>query len=391
MLDQLDLFDGESTRPRRHRHRRRRDGGGGRSVVTLLIVVLILGLLGVGGWMGFTWVRDLLTPPDFEGTGKGKVTVEVKTGDTAGDIANELYRKGAVASGAAFVNAANDDERSREIQPGAYQLKKEMSAKAALAALLDPKNKLVNRVTIPEGFTNVRVYRTLSERLKIPIAEFQALDKQPGEFGIDDSWFTRTDKKKVTKTLEGFLYPSTYEFDPDTTAVEAIQEMVGKFLSVAQELSLQNVATDKGISPYEALIVASLAEAEVIPKDLPKASRVIYNRLNHDQDWAKKLQFDSTTNYWLERQGKGRKDSSGLSSAELNDPKNPYSTHAHAGLPPGPIGNPSQEALQAAVNPAKGTWIFFVAIDKDGSSAFATTLDEHNRNVATCKQRKLGC
>lgn len=391
MLDQLDLFDDASTRPGRHRHRRRREGGGGRTLITLVITFVILGLLGVGGWLGFTQVRDWLTPPDFEGPGRGEVTVEVKTGDYAAAIGNELYRKGVVKSAAAFVNVANDDERSRDIQPGAYRLKKEMSAKAALDALLDPKNKLVNRVTIPEGFTNVRIYKALSEKLKIPIEEFQELDKKPSEFGIDDSWFTRTDKTKVTKSLEGFLYPSTYDFDPGTTAVEALQEMVGKFLSVVQELDLQNVAKQKDISPYEALIVASLAEAEVIPKDLPKATRVIYNRLNHDEDWAKRLQFDSTTNYWLEKQGKKRKDSSGLTSAELNDPKNPYSTHAHSGLPPGPIGNPSKEALDAAVNPAKGKWIFFVAIDKDGSSAFAATLAEHEKNVALCKKRNLGC
>ncbi|MGH3738606.1 MAG: endolytic transglycosylase MltG [Micromonosporaceae bacterium] len=389
MLDQLDLFDETAPRPRRHR--RRRERGGGRTVITLVITVLILGLLGAGGWFGFTQVRDWLTPPDYTGTGTGQVTVEIKTGDFANAIGNELYRKGVVASAAAFVNVANDDERSREIQPGAYQLKQKMSAKAALAALLDPKNKLVNKVTIPEGYTNVRIFKTLSEKLKIPIEDFQELDKDPSALGIDDSWYTRTDKKKVTKSLEGFLYPSTYEFDPGTTAVEAVQEMVNKFLSVAEKLDLQNVASQKGISPYEALIVASLAEAEVIPKDLPKATRVVYNRLNHAEEWAKKLQFDSTTNYWLEKQGKARKDSSGLSSAELNDPKNPYSTHAHAGLPPGPIGSPSEAALAAAINPEKGTWIFFVAINKDGSSAFATSLDEHNKNVALCKQRKLGC
>ena len=390
MLDQLDLFDDQSTRAGRHR-RRRKEGGGGRSAITLVITVVILGLLVVGGWVGFTKVRDLLQAPDFSGPGTGKVTVVVKTGDYANDIGNELYKKGVVKSAAAFVEAADADTRSRAIQPGAYQLKKKMQAKLALAALLDPKNKLVDRVTVPEGQSNARTYKTLSDRLKIPIKDFQDLDKQPKEFGIDDSWFTRSDKKKVAPSLEGFLYPSTYEFDPGTTAAEAIQRMVDKFLSVAEELDLQNAATQKGITPYDALIVASLGEAEVIPKDMPKATRVIYNRLNSKDAWMHKLQFDSTTNYWLEKQGKARKDSSGLSHAELNDPKNPYSTHAHAGLPPGPIGNPSKAALQAAVNPAKGKWLFFVAIDSDGSSAFAVTLAEHERNIAVCKKRHLGC
>jgi UPF0755 protein len=390
MLDELDLFDDRTRMGRPRRHRRRKSGAG-RSLFTFLLTLVILGALGVGGWIGFQRVGDMLAPPDFDGPGHGKVVVVIKTGDYAAQVGNELFRKGVVKSAAAFVAAAEADERSRELQPGAYQLKKEMRATAALDALLDPDNKVVDRVTVPEGQSNARTYRALSKHLDLPLAEFQKLDKDPESFGIDASWFTRSDKKKVYKSLEGFLYPSTYEFDPGTTASQAVQQMVDKFLAVAQEIDLQAVAEKKGITPYEAVIVASLGEAEVIPKDLPKVSRVIYNRLNHDEAWANKLQFDSTTNYWLEKQGKKRKDSSGLSFAELNDPKNPYSTHAYAGLPPGPIGNPSQSALEAAVNPAKGNWIFFVVTEQDGSSAFAATLAAHNRNVAICKQRDLGC
>ncbi|MGH3655428.1 MAG: endolytic transglycosylase MltG, partial [Micromonosporaceae bacterium] len=388
--EQLQFFQ-DDPNPRGHRRNHGSEERGGRSAVTLLLTFAILAGLVFGGWYGFTKVRDFFTPPDFEGSGKGKVTVTVHTGDTAGAIGNELYRKGVVASGAAFVNAAEDDERSRNIQPGAYQLKKKMQARAALVALLDPKNKLVDRVTVPEGQSNVRVYKTLSEKLKIPVKEFTDLDKDPEAFGIDKSWFKRSDKKDAPKSLEGFLYPSTYEFGPDTTAAQAIQRMVDKFLEVAKELDLQNVAAQKDITPYEAVIVASLGEAEVIPKDLGKVSRVIYNRLNHEDAWMTRLQFDSTTNYWLEKQGKKRKDSSGLTRAELNDPDNPYSTHAHAGLPPGPIGNPSMQAMEAAVSPEKGDWLYFVAIKKDGSSAFASTLPEHDRNVELCKERKLGC
>ncbi len=390
MLDELDLFDDRTRMGRPRRHRRRKSGAG-RSFVTFLLTLVILGALGVGGWIGFQRVSALLTPPDFDGPGHGKVVVVIKTGDYAAQIGNELYRKGVVKSAAAFVSAAEADERSRDLQPGAYQLKKQMRAADALAALLNPDNKVVDRVTVPEGQSNARTYRALAEHLDIPLREFQKLDRDPEAFGIDASWFTRSDKKKIYKSLEGFLYPSTYEFDPGTTAAQAIQQMVDKFLAVAQEIDLKVVAEKKGITPYEAVIVASLGEAEVIPKDLPKVTRVIYNRLNHDEAWANKLQFDSTTNYWLERQGKNRKDSSGLSFADLNDPKNPYSTHAYAGLPPGPIGNPSQAALEAAVNPAKGNWIFFVVTEQDGTSAFAATLAAHNRNVAICKQRDLGC
>ncbi|MGH3661092.1 MAG: endolytic transglycosylase MltG [Micromonosporaceae bacterium] len=389
MLDELDLFGDAPPRPRRHR--RRRESERGRSAATLIITLVILGLLAGAGWFGFIKVRDVLSPPDYAGPGAGEVSVQVKEGDTATDIGNELYRKGVVASSAAFINVAEDDQRSLGIQIGMYQMQKRMPAEAALEALLDPKNKLVDRVTVPEGQSNFKVYRALSEHLDIPVREFLKLDKRPEDFGIDKSWFGRSDDKKAPETLEGFLYPASYEFGPDTTAAQALQAMVDKFIAVAEELDLQNVAQQKGITAYDAMIVASLGEAEVIPKDLPKVTRVVYNRLESPDAWMKKLQFDSTTNYWLERQGGARKDSSGLTHGELNDPDNPYSTHAHAGLPPGPIGNPSGKALEAAVNPAKGDWLFFVAIKKDGSSAFAASYEEHKANIEICKKRDLGC
>lgn len=118
--EELQFFRDDPA-PRRHRRNDTGGGGTGRSAGTLLLTFVILGALVLGGWFGFTKVRDFLTPPDYDGEGSGKVTVVVKTGDTAGAIGNELYRKDVVASAAAFVNAAEGDERSRGIQPGAYQ------------------------------------------------------------------------------------------------------------------------------------------------------------------------------------------------------------------------------------------------------------------------------
>src|SRR5690606_14622673 len=163
--------------------------------------------------------------------------------------------------------------------------------------------------TIPEGLSNVRVFEILSEELGIPVEEFWELADDPAQFGIDDSWFTRNDGKESARTLEGFLYPATYDFGPDVTAQRALQQMVDQSMSVAEELTFQAVAAEHGLTPYEALIVASLTEPEGIPEDLDEIARVIYNRLEDQTEVYGRLNFDSTTNYWLEVQGHQRLDS----------------------------------------------------------------------------------
>ena len=387
MLDGLDLSfeDGDSDlRSGGGRHRRRKSRLG-RSLLTLLIVVAMLGLLGAGGYYGVTKVRAFFTAPDYTGAGYGSVQVQVKPGDAAAEIANTLYDKGVVKSAKAFVDAANSNPNSRNIQPGFYQLAKHMKASLAVTGLLDPSKRVVTKVTIPEGYTTNRILSMLSEKLKLPLSDFQKAAKDPGSLGIPDSWYQRDDGKKANKTVEGFLFPTTYEFDPGTTAQDALTQMVAMFMTQASKAGLDKVS---GMSPFEALIVASLGQAEGIPSDFPKITRVVYNRLNdNDQPWLKKLQFDSTTNYWLDLKGKGAKQSSGLTSAELNDPSNPYSTHAHAGLPPGPIDNPSFEAMKAAASPASGNWVYFVRIDKAGHSAFTNDYNKFLDYQALARSR----
>jgi UPF0755 protein len=139
--------------------------------------------------------------------------------------------------------------------------------------------------------------------------------------------------------------------------------------------------------------VASLAQAEAgVPKDLPKIARVAYNRA-YKQVPPMPLQFDVTANYWLQLKGGAAKHSGQLSKAELNDPKNPYNSVSQAGLTPGPIDSPGKAALEGAMKPASGPWLFFVAVDKDGNSAFAVTDAEHEKNIdkACANGIKLQC
>jgi UPF0755 protein len=158
--------------------------------------------------------------------------------------------------------------------------------------------------------------------------------------------------------------------------------MVGQFVAVASEIKfVETVERERGgISPYEALIVASLAQAEAgVPEDLGKVARVAYNRVYGGTFPCNCLGFDATVNYWLELQGKPTKNSAQMTQAELDDPKNPYARNK-PGLPPTPIDNPGRAALEGAKSPPPGKWLYFVAIDKQGHSAFAETEAQHEAN-----------
>ena len=384
MLGELPFEADDAATPRSHRRRRR-----GRSGFTLLLVVVLLGALGAGGWFGFQQVSDMLSGEDFDGTGNGvEVTVEVPEGATLSTIATELYEAGVVASTKAFISAAEEHPEATGIQPGVYLLQEEMSGEAAVLALLDRSNRNVNGVTIPEGVESWAVYEILSSASGIPVEEFEAAAEDPEALGVPAFWFERSDGKDVTKSIEGFLFPSTYEFPPNATAQEMLSIMVGQFLSVAEKLDfVSRVESERGISPYEAMLVASLAQAEAgVADDLGKVARVAYNRLYQDffcdGELMNCLQFDVTTNYGLMVAGGDKKESKNLTHDELNDADNLWSTHVYSGLPPTAINNPGELALEGAMAPPEGDWFFFVAVDKEGNSKFAETEEEHRQNIA---------
>lgn len=389
--DELELaWDDETDRGR---HRRRRRGGGeprsagrgrgGRTTIALLLALAILAGLGTAVWYGFDKASDFFAAPDYTSGGNGEVVVEVKQSQSIAAIGQELQRQDVVKSQKAFVNAAEDNPRSTQIQPGFYKLRKQMRATDAVTLLLDRStSRLVNRVTLQEGLTYKATLQKLAEGTKLPLADLEAAAKDPVALGIPQFWFNRSDSKQANVSVEGFLWPDTYEFNPDVTAVDVLKKIVAQFLTVTESMNLVKTAESKNISPFAALITASLVQAEAgVKPDFPKVARVVYNRLDKKME----LEFDSTSNYWRELKGQERKFN--LNDAELRDPNNPYRTYGLAGLPPGPIGNPGKDAIQAALNPTPGEpWLFFVRIDKAGNSAFTESFAQHERNIAEAKR-----
>jgi UPF0755 protein len=396
MIDDLDLAWEEQYEPRRQprrrgqpssrqqRQRRRKDRKRRRrSFGALFISMLLLAGLGVGVYWGVGKVQDFFGAADYSSVGTTEVQVRVTEGESASDIAKTLVNKDVIKSEKAFIDAARANTLSRNIQPGTYKLYLKMPAATALAMLLDAKNRVVIKLVVPEGMITLDIYDRLSKASKIPIERFVEAGKDPIKLGIPDYWYTRDDGKQVAKNIEGFLFPATYEFDPQATAEEMLHQMVVAFINVTDEMNFADrVKAERGLSPYEALVAASIAQVEGMhAPDFGKIARVLYNRAYGGKFPCSCLGLDSEVNYWLRLSGKDPKASEHLTYAQLHDPNDPYNTHDKPGLPIGPISNPGKEALQGALDPPAGAWLYFISVDTQGTMRYATTAAGHQANI----------
>jgi UPF0755 protein len=357
-----------SDRHRRSRRRRRR--------VIPVIAVVVVAVLAVAGYVVVHNVVDGLGTKDYKGAGTGAVTVQIKTGDDATAIGQTLKANGVVASTQAFIDAAKDSGKSNQFQAGYFKLHKEMSGKDAVALLLDPTSRISTKVTIPEGVIYTQVLALLSQKLNIPLAQLTAAAKDIGNLGIPAGYAVKDNSP------EGFLFPSTYDFDPDVTAASALQELTAQYTDEATSLNFATGAKTVGQTPYGALIVASLVEAEVrFDEDRAKVARVAYNRLTSDD---KTLGFDTTSAYEARIKGED--------PTQINyNIDTPFNSRINPGLPPTPIGNPGEKSLSAAIHPATGDWKWFVSIDAAGHLGFFDNYDAFLAAKDKCVANKWGC
>jgi UPF0755 protein len=219
------------------------------------------------------------------------------------------------------------------------------------------------QVLIPEGTRLERILELLTSEADIPLAKLQRIVDNPTGIGLPS--YARGE-------LEGFLFPATYSFEPGTTARQALRSMVTRFKQEANSLDLESGAQALGYSPFEVVTVASLVEKEAkLTDDFGKVARVAYNRLQ--PSWGKPLGFDSTLCYIVSKQP------CSLTQSDLAV-DSPYNSRHHVGLPPTPIASPGSAALQAALHPTPGSWLYFVTIDKDGHNKFSDTYEQFQRD-----------
>jgi len=312
-----------------------------------LIVAFLSGVLITGSAISIHnayLLNDYLTS-----TSASKAEILIEDGDTGVKISQKLYDAGVIKAAKVFYKIALNQKRANSISPGIHEIDLKISAQAALEQLLDPtRNRGVFRFN--EGLRKIEILDLLVKS-KLVVGQLSSTIKPADIF--------------KTNNLEGFLFPANYSFAPATTTDQAIMQMLERF-----NLAAKTSKIDQGygkFSPFDLVTIASIVQAEGDVQDFTKIAQVIYNRLKIGMP----LQMNTTIEYAANLRGKIRLPYKQL---EINSR---YNTYKYQGLPPGPIGNPGQAALEAAVNPQIGDWLYFITV-KPQETRFTKSITEFN-------------
>jgi UPF0755 protein len=346
----------DSRPPEGPRHR-------GRSWIAILLSLGVLVVIGLGVKFAIENIPDFGGPADYVGEGTDPVEVKVEEGQTLTEIGRTLKELGVVASVDAWLEAAAKEPDAKKIGPGVYDMRKEMSAAAAVERMVDPEARITDKLLLREGLRFTQSIETISKATGISKKKLVAASES-GQIGLP---------KYADDNAEGFLFPATYELEKGESATEILTRLVDRWDKAATTLNLDAGAKENGVTPYEAMIIASLVQAEGHPDDFDKVARVIYNRLDPDT-WGGTyglLQLDATINYALD------KSEINLTTEELQNTDSPFNTYKNVGLPPTPINSPGEAAIEAALNPAEGDWLYYVTVNPDtGETKFTNNYDE---------------
>jgi uncharacterized YceG family protein len=315
----------------------------------------------IGGLIVAWFVISLFEP--FKGDGEGRVRVTIPKGASTGDIADLLSKQDVVGSSFFFsLRATLSGDRGR-LRAGSYTLKHGMSYSAALSALTTaPAQADTVTITVPEG-------RSISET--IPLVRKAGLRGGYAKAARSRTLLRAVGAPRKTKTLEGYLWPSTYDLKAGSGAARLVQKQVAAFKQNFGKVDL-SYAKRKNLTRYDVLIIASMIEREAgVDKDRALISAVIYNRLHERMQ----LGIDATTRYELDNW---------VRPLRTTDFKadSPYNTRVHLGLPPTPIGNPGLKSIEAAAHPARVPYLYYVVKPcGNGEHAFSSTNAQFQRDV----------
>ncbi|MCL2081749.1 MAG: endolytic transglycosylase MltG [Oscillospiraceae bacterium] len=317
----------------------------------------------------FVWscADDVLALMDQE----GQATVEVEDSYTISEVSRTLKKSGIIKHAWLFSYYANRSETSQDIEPGIYDLPKNLDYHAILRNLRKHSDKVVVAVTIPEG---KNVDETIDILVEAGVSTRELLEKTMAENEFDFS-FLKTIPTGDYKRLEGYLFPDKYDFytneRPDSVILKLLRNFDRKLTP-----SMRNHVKEEPYSLHEIMTVASMIQLETgyVP-EMKDVSAVIYNRLKNSR--FPTLDMDCTLVYLI-----GRDKDKELTQADIakgKDIDSPYNTYKNKGLPPGPICSPGSEALRAALYPANKPGIFFYALTVDGTHKFVADSYSHEQ------------
>ncbi len=329
-----------------------------RRLIGLVLVAVIALLVGVGAG----YARGYFSSSAVG----GEVTVVIASGDSLSTIADKLEAAGVVEHAGAFVVRAKSDGYSSQIKAGTYRLRENEPYAELVTILVEGQRPPTVKVTIPEGSTLTQSAAIVAERVEGVEAEDYIRTAR------DDPPKIQLEGYKAGTTLEGLLFPATYDPEPEVKARPFIKGQLAAFLEAFAEVDMRR-ADKANLTPYDVVIIASMVEREAqVDEERPLVAAVIWNRLQDDM----LLQIDATIQYAL-----------GETKPVLtfDDLKidSPYNTYKNAGLPPTPIANPGLASLQAAADPAAVDYRYYVArADGTGEHYFSRSYEEFLANQA---------
>ena len=326
-----------------------------RRLLVIVALLLVVGaIVGVSNRGSLRAIYDGILARDYVGSGSGTANLVITSGESGVGVAADLQKLGVVKNSDVVYRLIV--ARGTVFYPGTYQLHQQMSSAAALDLIANPSALLVNRITVKEGLRIGVVLQQLADATGMPLGDFTAAAKNLTALGIPAS----------EPNADGYLFPATYTFDPKATAAQILKEMVDR---AYQELDRFGVAVS---DRHRVLTLASIIQKEARnTSDFYKVSRVFNNRLAIGMP----LQSDATVSY-----GSGGHTVTTTNAERAST--NGYNTYVHTGLPIGPISGPGALAIDAALHPVAGSWIYFCAINlATGETVFSTTAAEHSAAV----------
>jgi len=332
-------------------------------------LLLLLAIAAIGGFAA--WLDQELSAP-YKGYRGDSVIVDIPHGTSRWHTATLLKKNGVIRSRVAFELFSHWHQR-RPLQAGEYLFEGPMDERQVFWKIANGKINVIT-VQIPEGWNMFDIAEQLERQRLCSREEFLHVARDPAPV---------LDIAPDARSLEGYLFPSTYQFSRHTPPDQIALTMVREFRREWSELNSDGpIATADTLTPERVVTMASLVERETpLESERPLVAGVFYNRLHKNYP----LQCDPTVQYALELAGRPTQI---VHHADLRV-DSPYNTYLRPGLPPGPIANPGEASLRAALDPAKTDFMYFVANDT-GGHFFSKTLEEHNHNVAKYRRRLAG-